>query len=216
MHLLLARHGETEWNVARRIQGWGDSALTERGLKQAQSLAERLKDVKLTAAYSSTLPRAMRTADIATTGHGLSVTHLDGLRENGWGAWEGKTATEIEAESPELWAEFVKRGHDEGSGDVSDWESTTLIPGGETLNVGAARVMDALDHIRAEHPGENDWVLVVGHGGSLRFAFTQVLELRPWMIRRFHLDNASLSHVHYMTKRAPVLSFINDTGHVQR
>ena len=215
MHLLLARHGETEWNVARRIQGWGNSALTELGIRQAKTLAGRLQGVKLAAVYASTSTRAVETASIVAEGHKLSVNTMDGLRELGWGEWEGKTAPEIEAQTPELWAEFVKRGHDEGSGDVADWESTTLIPGGETLAVASKRVCAALDAIRAAHPGEDDWVLAVGHGGSLRFAFTQALGLRPWMIRRFHLDNASLSHVAYVSGNVPILRFVNDTGHFQ-
>src|SRR5436190_14632330 len=93
--LLLARHGETDWNHARRWQGHADRPLTERGRAQAASLAERLADIALDAVYASDLQRARETAAVVAAKQGLEVIELRDLREVDVGSWEDRTLTEL-------------------------------------------------------------------------------------------------------------------------
>ena len=87
--LLLARHGETDWNRARRWQGHAVRPLTDRGRAQAAALSDRLADIALDAVYSSDLRRARETAEAVALPHGLDVIVLPELREVDVGSWEG-------------------------------------------------------------------------------------------------------------------------------
>lgn len=213
MHLYLARHGETVWNIEARVQGWGDSPLTETGIRQAEALADRLADIPLVAVYSSDLGRAASTAEIVAKRHGLKVETMPAFREMSWGDWEGLTWQQMEAGWPDTWKAFVKKGREELTSDEEEWETTTHIPGGETMAETAKRVYAGIDEIIARHPGAGDCALIVGHGGSLRMAFTHALSLRPRVHRRFHLDNTGLSCIDYPAGGVPRIRFTNDTGH---
>ena len=87
--VLAVRHGETDWNAALRIQGHTDIALNERGRWQAAQLARALADEELHAVYSSDLQRAHATAHAVAVNAGLAVQHDLGLRERGFGDFEG-------------------------------------------------------------------------------------------------------------------------------
>ena len=95
--LLLARHGETDWNRELRIQGSSDIELNELGRQQAQFLAQELTDVDLDAIYSSDLSRARATAAAVAATHGLEVTLDPRLRERSFGSWEGLTREDVSA-----------------------------------------------------------------------------------------------------------------------
>ena len=99
--LLLARHGETDWNRARRWQGHADRPLTDRGRAQAAALGDRLANIALDAVYSSDLRRARETAEAVALPHGLDVIELPELREVDVGSWEGLTRAEAEAKFPD-------------------------------------------------------------------------------------------------------------------
>jgi broad specificity phosphatase PhoE len=144
--LLLARHGETDWNRERRIQGHTDVPLNARGVKQARVLAEILAPVRLAAVYSSDLTRARETAAMVARAHSLDVLVERRLREKNFGSWEGLTDVEIADRFPD-----AVRGR---------WGD------GETTEQVATRVVEVIDVIRARH-GDGT-VLVVSHGGPLR------------------------------------------------
>jgi alpha-ribazole phosphatase len=215
MHLYLARHGETLWNIEKRVQGWENSPLTETGIRQAEALADRLARVPLVAVYSSDLGRANHTARIVAQRHNLEVHATPAFREMSWGEWEGLTWQQMQAQDPDRWAAFVQKGQDELAEGETDWEATTHIPGGETIAETARRMYAGLNEIIARHPNETDCVLVVGHGGSLRLAFTHALKLRAVAHRRFHLDNTGLSCIDHIPGGHARIRFANDTGHWQ-
>jgi broad specificity phosphatase PhoE len=144
--LLLARHGETDWNLQRRVQGHSDTPLNETGRAQALALAETLEGAALDAVYSSDLARACDTARVVGERLGLEVIALPELRERHFGSWEGLTDDEILARHP-----TAKSG---------SWGD------GETKEEMRQRVLDALRRIAHEHPGGR--VLVVTHGGPVR------------------------------------------------
>jgi probable phosphoglycerate mutase len=150
--ILLVRHGETDWNAARRIQGQTNSPLNERGRAQANALADELAGEPITAVYSSDLDRARETAEILAGRLGLPVVVDPALRERNFGSWEGKTVDELEARWPGAWARW--RDGNEGEGDVEDHLAL------------ARRVRDAVHRLAAAHPGER--ILVVAHGGAMR------------------------------------------------
>ncbi|MFA5933166.1 MAG: histidine phosphatase family protein [Microgenomates group bacterium] len=88
--LYVVRHGETDWNVAKKIQGHTDIDLNTEGEKQAQLLGEELKDIDFEAVFSSDLIRAKRTAEIIALEKKLAVTTTELLRERKFGRFEGK------------------------------------------------------------------------------------------------------------------------------
>lgn len=149
--ILLARHGETDWNRDRRVQGHTDRPLSEAGLAQAEELARGLEGESIDAVYSSDLSRAHDTAAFVAEPRGLRVVQLAGLREKHFGTWEGLTDEEILRRHP-----HAKNG---------PWGD------GETTEAMAARVLEALRTIAAEHPGGR--VLVVCHGGPMRAVLRQ-------------------------------------------
>jgi broad specificity phosphatase PhoE len=146
--VLLARHGETDWNLQRRVQGHSDTPLNDTGRAQALALAETLDGAELDAVYTSDLARAFDTAQVVASRKGLEVTVVPELRERHFGTWEGLTDDEILRRFPDART---------GSGSWGD---------GETKEEMRERVLAALLRIAGEHPGGQ--VLVVTHGGPVR------------------------------------------------
>jgi len=150
--LLLARHGETDWNRELRIQGSSDIGLNELGRRQAQFLAQELTDVELDAIYSSDLSRARATAAAVAATHGLEVSLDPRLRERSFGSWEGLTREDISTFPP---------------GSRHDGESDDEV---------RVRVLAAVEEIAANHPGQQ--VLIVSHGGALNTLWHHALGVR--------------------------------------
>jgi broad specificity phosphatase PhoE len=163
--ILLARHGETDWNRDRRVQGHSDQPLNETGRTQSHALADDLEGLPVEAVYSSDLARAFETARIVADRLGLPVTALRDLREKNFGSWEGLTDEEVFRRFPEA------RGGSWGDG--------------ETPEELSERVLRALRRIAVEHPdGE---VLVVAHGGPLRALLRQCAVERDGPIANCHV-----------------------------
>lgn len=143
--LYLVRHGETDWNAARRIQGRTDIPLNETGRSQARAAGELLARRRWDAVYASPLDRAFETARIIADRVGVDeVTLVDELVERDYGDAEGLDYETIDANFPE----------------------GTLVPGQETRQQVADRVVPALVALAEKHPGEK--LLVVSHGGAIR------------------------------------------------
>jgi 2,3-bisphosphoglycerate-dependent phosphoglycerate mutase len=150
--ILLARHGETDWNSERRWQGHADRPLNEVGRQQARELAETLTDRAIDVVYSSDLLRAHETALIVGERLGLPVSVDARLREVDVGDWSGRVHSEIEGLDPDGY----RRWREGGKG----WA------GGESYEEMGERVVAAVLRLAARHPGET--VLIVTHGGSIR------------------------------------------------
>lgn len=181
--LLLARHGESDWNRARRWQGFADRPLTERGHAQATELAERLADIALDAVYSSDLQRARETAAAVARAQGLEATPLPTLREVNVGSWQGLTRDEAERCFPD----GFRRWRAGGTG----WDD------GESYGEMSARVLAAVDEIAHRHDGGR--VLIVSHGGPIRAIHAAALGFEVEAYRRIRPvePNARLSAVCY-------------------
>jgi 2,3-bisphosphoglycerate-dependent phosphoglycerate mutase len=150
--LLLARHGETDWNSEHRWQGHADEPLNATCRAQAADLATALEGRGITAIYASDLERAAETAEIVAGTLELPVAVDPGLREVDVGSWSGLVHAEIERADPDgfrRWQEGLK-----------GWQH------GESYEEMGDRVVAAVLAVAARHPGET--VLVVSHGGSIR------------------------------------------------
>jgi broad specificity phosphatase PhoE len=109
--LYIARHGETMWNIEKRLQGHMDSPLTELGVNQAGWLAEALREVHFDQIYASSSARAYRTAELIRLNRDLNITSTDDLKEMNLGDWEGRLASELEVEFPELFHQYWRTPH---------------------------------------------------------------------------------------------------------
>lgn len=153
--LYITRHGQTEWNVAKIMQGHHDSPLTELGVSQATWLSEALSHIDFAAIYSSSTLRARRTAEILLRQRSIEVVAHDHLREIYMGEWEGRKASELEERYSEEFAAF--------------WNNPHLfkpVHGGESYYDLQERVVPLLKTIIARHEGEE--VLIVTHAGTLK------------------------------------------------
>jgi probable phosphoglycerate mutase len=152
-HLFLARHGETDWNLAGRWQGHTDVPLNAAGRSQAGALAERLRGEGIATVGTSDLSRARHTAEIVAAALRVPVAHVDpGLREQRFGWFEGLTPRECEERYPEEWARYVADRH-------------AGPPGGESRAAVLERVVRAVQGAAAQLAGP---VLLVTHGGAIR------------------------------------------------
>jgi broad specificity phosphatase PhoE len=142
--LILARHGETDWNRDGIWQGQGDPPLNELGVRQAAALAERMRDAEIDALYSSDLRRALETAEILAAAKALRVTPDPGLREIDVGSWTGLTREQIGERFP---------------GD--EW-----CTDGESRAAFHIRAISTVERIASAHVGSS--ILLVTHGGVVR------------------------------------------------
>ena len=94
MKLYIIRHGQTDWNIAKKIQGRQDIPLNERGHFQAQCLGKAMENRPITAVFSSPQIRAMETAIAVASPAGVPVIPVRDLMEINYGVWEGKTEEE--------------------------------------------------------------------------------------------------------------------------
>jgi 2,3-bisphosphoglycerate-dependent phosphoglycerate mutase len=179
--ILLARHGESDWNRSKRWQGFADRPLTDLGRRQAADLAERLEETELDAIYASDLQRARETAEIVARSKGLTVRSTPDLREVDVGSWSGLTRAEAEERFPQGYARWLNGG--EG------WDD------GETYHQMSERVVGAIHRIADAHDGSR--VLVIAHGGSIRAVHAAALGVDVHSYRRIQRvePNATLSAV---------------------
>jgi probable phosphoglycerate mutase len=175
MRILLARHGETPWNVEGRHQGQGfDIPLSATGREQAQALGRRLEGLELFRAVASPLLRARQTAELAL-GARAGLLGLDPrLMEINHGLWEGRLAEEVQAEFPEArraWRETPEQ---------------VTLPGGESLREVEARAWPALREA-CQGAGPEQIVLLVTHDAVCRTLLCRILGLslaRVWSFRQ--------------------------------
>ena len=197
----LARHGETDWNRARRIQGQSDTSLNRRGRQQAASLGMRLAEIDFSAVYSSDLSRTMQTAQLVAADKSEAIVPTPELREIDYGEWEGLTFAEAEARDPEGFAERMTRQNAEYT-----------PPGGESTYQLVDRVRQFHSRVRPLHlSGES--ILVVGHGGSMLSLLICLLGMPVEYVLRFRMNPTGLSIVRTFSN-AGVLELWNDTSHL--
>jgi probable phosphoglycerate mutase len=177
--ICLIRHGETDWNVEKRLQGQIDIDLNPAGVAQAHAVRPGLQGHHFAAAYSSDLGRAWRTAQIATQDLDIAVSPAPTLRERHYGMYQGLTSQEAAQQHPDVHPLHQAR------------DLHFDYRGGESLIVFAERVMTGLAAIAAAHPGQR--VLVFTHGGVLDVVYRTAVGRSLDTPRDFPVPNAALN-----------------------
>ncbi len=182
--ILLIRHGETAWNAVRRLQGHIDIPLSPTGERQAEALARALAAEPLDAIISSDLERALQTAQAVAAHHPHLPLHTDpGLRERGYGAFEGLLYTEIAERYPVEFAEWQARDVD------------AVMPAGdrvaESFRQFFQRCQDGIARWAERYPQQS--ILIVAHGGVLECAYRAARGLSIDGPRDFQVKNASIN-----------------------
>jgi probable phosphoglycerate mutase len=203
--LLLVRHGETSWNVSRRMQGHTDIPLNERGLWQAAQTARRLAELAasrpISRVVSSDLQRAAQTAALIAQALGQPVHHDPVWRERAYGVIEGHTPESVAQRWPDLHEGWRSR------------DPAFPVPGGESLQQFADRVSRALDALlTASHPPGA--VVVVAHGGVLDIIYRSVRGIDLRAPREHSLVNAAINHLRHADQGWQIVSW-GDDSHLQ-
>lgn len=197
--ILVTRHGETQWNTLRKMQGHLDSPLTEMGEKQATWLGERLKDTKIHQIYSSPSGRAFNTAEIINKHQGLEIATSDALKEIYLGEWEGKQVTEIEAYDPERFHHF--------------WhEPEKFTPqNSESFESVISRSGNFLEWISEKHP--NETILLVAHAVVLK---SMIAYLNQTPLEKFWdgpFMNSTCLNCFQKSQKGWEITMLGDTSH---
>lgn len=180
--LILIRHGETEWNLEGRIQGYhGDSPLTPNGRTQARQLAARLAGEEVGALHASDSGRARQTATPISAALKMDVVFDSALRERDYGEFEGWTYLELERREPEAYRKFRSR------------DPHYAPPGGESGARFRDRIIAALERVASLAQGRQ--AAVVTHGGVLGIAYRRVTGASPETKREYSLHNASINRI---------------------
>jgi probable phosphomutase (TIGR03848 family) len=169
--------------------------LSDAGRTQAISLAERLARLPIRAVYTSPIERTTQTAQAIAAHHQLEVKPLDGVLEADYGEWTGGKLVDLAR--TDLW-QTVQRA-----------PSRARFPGGESMAAMQARMIDALDHVAASHPGEI--VVVVSHADPIKAAIAYYTGLHLDLFQRIHVSPASVS-VLELSPLGATLVKCNDTG----
>lgn len=202
IELIVVRHGETDWNRVRRLQGQTDIALNATGIEQAVRLASALANERIAAIHSSDLGRALATAEPVAAGLGLPITRHAALRERHYGVLEGLTYAEIEAHHPEE-AERM-RGRD----------VTTCFVDGESQQTFYKRVVDAMTTIAEDETMKPipfgatvRTVLIVTHGGALDMLYRAANDQPLDAEREWPIPNAVINRLRYANRRFSVVAW---------
>ena len=156
MRLFVARHGETQWNLEDKVCGSTDLPLTEKGLAQAQALADKVAAIKPDVIVASTMLRARQTAAASARRCGSEIITDGRFVEQEFGSFEGASRFD---------PEFLARRRD----------FAARFPGGESILEVAHRVYSGLEDLKARYPGKT--VLLVCHGSVSRIIRTYFADM---------------------------------------
>jgi probable phosphoglycerate mutase len=176
--IILIRHGETEWNSQKRMQGHSNSDLSSVGQAQIQALGQWMKNVPFDLIYSSDSLRAKQTAEAITQFSGHELQFDQRLREKNLGIFEGLTSEEARERHPEVFRLFKTAG------------SKYVIDEGESTQQLQDRALEIVNEIRIKHPEER--VLLVTHGGFIRVVMKHSLGLSLETPTRFLIRNTGV------------------------
>ena len=194
--IILARHGETEWNVAEVFRGQIDIDLNETGVKQAELLSGYLSTSAIAAVYSSPLKRALKTAEIIAQPHKLKVNVDPDLIDFNFGKWQGLSHQEVKEKYRDLYATWIT--HPE----------QVRMPDGEALEDVSKRVIRIRNKVMENHRGT---VVIVGHRVVNKVMICTLLGLNNshfWKIRQ---DTCGISIFSYLNEQF-ILTKHNDTS----
>jgi probable phosphomutase (TIGR03848 family) len=194
--ILLIRHAVNDVMKAQKLAGWmPDVHINEEGRQQAQAVAERLREMPITAIYSSPLDRTRETAEPLAQALGLEVQIREDIGEVQYGDWTGKSLEELS--KLDVWKV------------VQLYPSGMRFPGGETIREMQARIVNQLESIAADHPREI--VAVFSHADVIKAALAHYLGVHLDLFQRIVVNPTSVS-VLRLTPYGPQVLRINDDG----
>ncbi len=197
--IILIRHGETEWNLSGRWQGHADSALTHRGIAQAEALANRMGKETVDFIYVSDLGRAQHTARLVGSVANWEFTLMPELRERDLGVLEGLTTDEMLLSQSQVYKSF----REDGPG--------YQPPGGESFKQFVERCTLAIEKLAQLHQGKK--IVAVTHGGVLGAIFRYVLDIPLGVERNFTLLNCSVNRIKKSQEKWNLVSW-GDVSHL--
>lgn len=157
MRLYIVRHGETDWNKERKVQGFSDIPLNEYGRHLARQTAEGMKDIPFDLAYTSPLIRAKETAEIILAGRDIPVIETNGLKEMGFGAYEGMhCGAKIKTPENEAFQKFF-----------SDTGNFIPAEGGESIGQVMERTGKFLKELCENKELQGKHILLSTHGAAM-------------------------------------------------
>src|SRR5450830_1206058 len=198
--IIAIRHGETAWNVETRLQGHLDIALNPKGVWQARQVAQALSQETLHAVYASDLQRAWQTGQAIAQTCQAPLVPNPGLRERGFGSFEGKTYAEIATQWPDHSDLWRRR--------VPDWAP----PGGESLKTLRERVSTTVDQLAQQHLGEQ--IVLVAHGGVMDMLYRLATGQELQAPRSWHLGNAAINRLLWTPEGMTLVGWA-DTSHLE-
>lgn len=194
-HFYLIRHGETEWNKLRKIQGHTDIPLNDMGLLQAQRVAKRLSSYSLHHICSSDLLRAKQTAEeIAKYHPNRSIAHFHEFRERNYGQWEGHDLEKMKRLYPE---------HEDG-------QKLGEKYGIERLEEMQERALNKLAELARFHPEKH--MAIISHGGLINALLLSISE-GEYGTGKTKLNNTSFNHISYEHGQW-IIHVVNDSSHL--
>ena len=197
--IILARHGETEWNVEEVFRGKSDIELNEIGVKQAELLAEYLSGSKIDAIYSSPLKRALKTAEIIASYHHLGIEIASGLKDFDYGEWQGLPRREVKDKYKELYALWINSPH------------KVKMPAGESLNDVTKRALGVVNDVLARYEGT---VILVSHRVVNKVLICTILGLDSSHFWNIKQDTCGITAFAYEDGRF-ILTKHNDTSYLK-
>ena len=197
--IILARHGETAWNVAERFRGRLGVELNERGLEQAALLAAYLSGQKIEALYSSPLRRALQTAEIIAQRCKLEAKVVSGLIDLDFGQWEGLSHQEVREKDSELY--LLWENHPE----------QIRMPDGESLGDVRERALAVVDDVVSKHGGT---VVLVSHRVVNKVLICALLGLDNSHFWSIQQDACGTTNFTYQQGRF-ILTKHNDTSYLK-
>jgi broad specificity phosphatase PhoE len=180
--IILARHGETEWNVEEVFRGRIDVELNETGVRQAELLAEYLGGQKIDAVYSSPLKRAFNTAKAIANRHKLKVEVAPGLIDCNFGKWQGLHLREVKDKYEKLYDQWASTPH------------LVQMPDGESLDEVRKRALPVVNEVVTKHRGR---VVLVSHRVVNKVLICAMLGLDNshfWNIRQDNCGTTVFAH----------------------
>ena len=198
--VFVVRHGETAWNVDKRIQGQLDVPLNARGQWQAEQLARALAGEELAAVYSSDLQRARDTAAAVAAAAGVELRLDAQLRERAFGRFEGRTFEEVE----QRWPDEVQRWRRR--------DPAFDAQGGERLDAFYARSVAVAWRHAARHPAQA--IVIVSHGGVLDCLYRAAAGIELGAARTWQVTNAAVNRLLWTPQGLSLVGW-NDTAHLE-
>ena len=197
--LVLARHGETVWNVEKVFRGRADVDLDEVGIKQAELLGKYLSNWELEAIYSSPVKRALDTANMIARYQEVAVRIAEGLTDIDFGEWQSRSEQEVKRLYPAILNEWYNN------------PERVKIPGGESLGDVRRRAVEVVTDVLSKHQGN---VLLVSHRVVIKVLICYLLGLDDSHFWNISQDVGGITIFNYEYGRF-VLTRHNDTSHLR-